>query len=253
MRLDGSAAAAVVVLLATGCVARPAPLTVSVAASLVDVLADLAHRYEAATGTTVQVNAGASNTLARQIVDGAPVDCFISADAAQMKVAVDAGRVVAGSEVALLTNQLVVVTPAEPALALSELAQLADPSLRHLAMGHPDSVPAGVYGRQWLERIGLWNAVQPKVVPMQTVRAALAAVREGRAEAAIVYATDARMAPELRIAYTVAASEGPSIVYPAAVIRGGNEAAARRFLDFLQSVDARRVFEAAGFGVAAGD
>jgi molybdate transport system substrate-binding protein len=226
-------------------------LTVSVAASLSDVVGDLVKRYEAAGGGPVQVNAGGSSALARQIVEGAPVDLFISADEAQMAVAAKRGRIIPGTQVTLLTNQLVVIVPKDGAPVVRQPSDLAARSVKRVAMGNPESVPAGVYGRQWLEKLGLWPSVQPKVVPMSTVRAALAAVREGRADAAIVYATDARTTSDVRVVFTVAAREGPSIAYPAALVRGPREAEARRFLAYLQSAEARAVFEAAGFGVAA--
>jgi molybdate transport system substrate-binding protein len=116
-------------------------------------------------------------------------------------------------------------------------------------MGNPASVPAGVYGRQWLERLQLWSTVQAKVVPLSNVRAALAAVREGRAQAAIVYVTDARAAPELTLAYLVPVEEAPSITYPAALVRGSREAEARQLMDYLRSADARAAFARASFGV----
>ena len=228
-----------------------AALTVSAASSLTDVLTELAKRFEAATGERVHINAAASNTLARQIVEGAPVDVFISADETQMSVAEKSGRLAKGSRVALLSNQLVVVVPHDTRLAIDKPADLADGRVRRIAMGQPEAVPAGVYGRQWLEKSGLWTAVQPKTVPMPTVRAALAAVREGRVDAAIVYDTDARVTPDVRVVYRVPPAEAPRIVYPAAVIAGPREAEARRFLTFLQSAEAQRVFAAAGFSVPA--
>jgi molybdate transport system substrate-binding protein len=228
-----------------------AAIIVSAASSLSDVLTDLAQQFEAATGEQVQINAAASNTLARQIVEGAPVDLFISADEVQMAVAEKSGRVAGGSRVALLSNQLVIVVPGDTRNAIDKPADLASARVRRVAIGQPDIVPAGVYGRQWLEKLGLWASVQPKSVPMPTVRAALAAVREGRVDAGIVYATDAITTRDVRIVYRVAMSEGPRIVYPAAVITGANEERARRFLTFLRSAGARRVFEAAGFGLPA--
>ena len=225
-------------------------LTISVAASLSDVVGVLAKRYEAAGGGRIQINAGGSSALARQIREGAPVDLFISADEAQMAAALKGGRMLSGTQITLLTNQLVVIVPRDGA-SVVQPRDLATGSIKRVAMGHPDSVPAGVYGRQWLEKLGLWPSVQPKVVPMSSVRAALAAVREGRADAAIVYATDARTTSDVRVAYTVPAEEGPSIAYPAALVRGPREAEARRFLAYLQSPEARRIFEAAGFGGAA--
>ena len=226
-------------------------LTISVAASLADVVTDLVKRYEAAGGGSVQINTGGSGALARQIAAGAPVDLFISADEAQMAVAAKSGRIIPDTQVTLLTNQLVVIVPETATAVVSQPRDLAAPSVKRVAMGNPDSVPAGVYGRQWLEKLGLWPVIQPKVVPMSTVRAALAAVREGRADAAIVYATDARATSAVRIVYTVAAGESPAIAYPAALVRGPREAEARRFLAYLQTAEARAMFEAAGFGVVA--
>lgn len=226
-----------------------AVITVSAASSLTGVLTELAKRFEAATGERVRINAAASNTLARQIVEGAPVDLFISADEAQMAVAEKSGRIVTGTRVDLLSNQLVIVVPADTRDAIDNPAGLASARVRRVAMGQPEGVPAGVYGRQWLEKLGLWATVRPKTVPMPTVRAALAAVREGRVDAGIVYASDALTTRNVRIVYRVPVNEGPRIVYPAAVVAGANDATARRFLAFLQSPESRRVFEAAGFGL----
>jgi molybdate transport system substrate-binding protein len=224
-----------------------AALTVSAASSLTDVLTELATRYQAATGERVQINPGASNTLARQIIEGAPVDVFISADDLQMNAVVKAGRMAPGSTITLLSNELVLVVPKGAPAHVNQPQDLVEGHVRRIAMGQPESVPAGVYGRQWLEKLGLWKAVQPKVVPMPTVRAALAAVRERRVDAAIVYATDARTTADVRVAYRALSGEGPRIVYPAAVVAGPHETSARRFLAYLQSDEARRVFEGAGF------
>jgi molybdate transport system substrate-binding protein len=108
-------------------------------------------------------------------------------------------------------------------------------------------VPAGVYARQWLERLGLWSKVAAKVVPTLTVRGALAAVRAGHVDAGIVFATDAQSAPDVTVAYTVPAADSPEIRYPVAVVRGDREAESFRFVQFLASAEARRIFEAAGF------
>jgi molybdate transport system substrate-binding protein len=239
-------------MLAGGGAARgeqAAPLVVSVAASLTDVMAALAKNWEETGQGPVRVNAAGSQTLARQIVEGARVDLFLSADEAQMDAVARAGRLVAGTRVALLDNRLVVVVARDARVRPAGAADLAGTAVRRLAMGQPDSVPAGVYGRRWLERAGVWAAVQPKVVPLPTVRAALAAAREGRVDAAVVYATDARTSPDVQVAFTVPEHDAPAIVYPAAVIAGGREADARRFLRYLQGGFARQAFEAAGFGV----
>lgn len=240
-------------LSATG---RDGELLVSAAASLTDVMAELSAAYRAERGTELRVNSGGSNTLARQIVEGAKVDLFISADDAQMDVADRAGRLVAGSRTALLSNSLVVIVPAagpggSKDSPLRTMRDLAAASVRRVAMGNPESVPAGVYGRRWLEQIGLWARVAPKVVPLPTVRAALSAVQEGRVDAGIVYATDARTTNGVRVAVVAADGEAPSVVYPAAIVRGGREEESARLLTWLRGETATRVFTHAGFRMAA--
>jgi molybdate transport system substrate-binding protein len=229
--------------------AQPPPLVVSVAASLADVMSELARRHEQTTGQAVRLNVAGSNFIARQIVEGARVDAFISADDAQMDVAERAGRLVPGTRVALLTNQLVVVGRPGGALQMNGAAALATPAVGRVALGNPESVPAGVYARQWLERQGVWREVSSKVVPAMTVRAALAAARAGRVDAAIVYATDAATEPRMPVLYRVPVADAPPIVYPAAVVRGANEAAARALVTYMQSAEAGAVFRAAGFGL----
>ncbi|MGE0359471.1 MAG: molybdate ABC transporter substrate-binding protein [Vicinamibacterales bacterium] len=229
--------------------ARPAPIVVSVAASLADVMSDLARRHEQATGQPVRLNVGGSNFLARQIVEGASADVFVSADEAQMDVAEHAGRLVPGSRAPLLTNRLVVVGRPGGGLVVRDAAALAGDAVRRVALGNPDSVPAGVYARRWLEGRGIWAQVAPKVVPTVTVRAALAAARAGRVDAAVVYATDAATEPLLPVLLAVPAGETPPIVYPVAVVAGRRQDAAARFVTFLRSPAAAAVFAAAGFGV----
>lgn len=226
--------------------AQPPGLVVSVAASVSDALEEIARLYRAATGVTVAVNAGGSNTLARQIVEGARAGLFLSADSIQMDTVERAGRIVAGSRTRLLTNELVVITPSASSTTVE---QVLGGSIQRLAMGEPAAVPAGVYGRRWLEHEKAWGRVSTKVVPFPTVRAVLSAVAAGRVDAGIVYRTDA-MAARVRVVATVPAKDHPylDIVYPAAVIAGPSEAEATRFLAFLNSPAARAVFDKRGFG-----
>jgi molybdate transport system substrate-binding protein len=229
----------------------PPRLTVSVASSLADVMGRVVSAWRARGGGEVALNAGGSNVLARQIVQGAMVDVFFSADASQMRVAAASGRLVEGSVRVLLTNRLVVIVPARAAQTRLKPADLTLPRVRRVAIGQPDSVPAGVYARQWLEAQGVWQGVLPKVVPALTAQAALAAVAAGRADAGIVFATDARTSTDVRVAYDVPAAETPGIVYPVGVLRTPRQAEATRFVAFLQSPEVRATFEAAGFGVRA--
>jgi molybdate transport system substrate-binding protein len=223
------------------------PLTVSAASSVADVIAEAGRAWAAAGGAGTQVNAGGSHVLARQIAAGAGVDVFVSADRAQMSVAERSGRLVPGETRDLLSNVLVVVVPPGSSHVTLVPADLAGPRITRLALGNPDSVPAGVYARQWLERAGLWAAVSKKVVPTLSVRAALAAVRSGRADAGVVFATDARTAPGVRVAYTVPVADAPPIRYPVAVVKGGRQDEAVRFVQFLFSAPARDIFARAGF------
>lgn len=224
-------------------------LVVSVASSLIEVMHEANRRWTAAGHAPLRVNAAGSQTLARQIVAGAQVDAFVSADGAQMDQVQAAGRLVPGTRLTLLTNQLVVVVPAGSARRIARAQDLAAPGIRRLAMGQPESVPAGVYGRQWLERAGVWTQIATRVVPLPSVRAALAAAREGRVDAAIVYATDARTAEGIAVAWRVPPGEAPPIAYVAGIMTGTRTAEAARFLAFLQAPAMRAVFEAAGFGL----
>jgi len=241
--------AGIIVLLAfsTPVAGQPPVLVVSVAASVHDALDEIANLYRSATGVSVALNTGGSNTLARQIVEGAKAGLFLSADEAQMDVVEKAGRVVRGTRTRLLTNELAIVVP--PSSKDFTLARLIEGRIARLAMGEPAAVPAGVYGRKWLEHEGAWARLEPKVVPFPTVRAVLTAVEAERVDAGIVYRTDATSA-NVRVIATVPAKANPylDIAYPVAVIVGPSEAEARRFLEFLKGPQARAVFDRRGFG-----
>lgn len=241
------AAIVVAPLLGAHLSAQSAGLVVSVAASVSDAMDEIAVLYRSATGMTISVNAGGSNTLARQIVEGAPTAVFLSADEAQMDVAEKAGRLVAGTRAALLTNELAVIVP-QDAKGLT-LAQFLAGNVTRLAMGEPAAVPAGVYGRTWLDHEQAWARLQPKVVPFPTVRAVLSAVEAGRADAGIVYATDA-MTAKVRVVARLSAKEHPylHITYPVAAVKGASEDQARRFIEYLKGPQARAVFAQRGFG-----
>jgi molybdate transport system substrate-binding protein len=219
---------------------------VSTAASLADVMETIAGAYEKRTGVRVVVNTGASNTLARQIAAGAAVDLFVSADESQMDVV--RREIVAGTRINLLSNQLAVAVPADRPRTLRSVRDLLDPAFRRVAIGDPAAVPAGVYAKAYLEKLGIWKAMSAKAVPSASVRLALAAVENGAADAAIVYRTDIATTRRASLALSVPVTDGPRIVYPAAVVRSGhNHEGATRLLAWLQSAEAARIFEASGF------
>lgn len=226
----------------------PTTITVSAAVSLTDALTAIGDEYGRRGLGSIRFNFGASNVLARQIVDGAPVDVFISADDAQMDVVAAAKLVKAGSRVPLLRNQLAVVVPSDRPRTFKGISDLADPAFKRIAIGDPAAVPAGVYARQYLQAQGLWNVIQPRIVPAGSVRAALAAVESGAADAGIVYRTDARLALHATVAWVVAVADGPRIVYPGAIVATSSTPdESQRFLDFLRSDTAARIFERFGF------
>lgn len=221
-------------------------VVVSAAVSLTDVLQQLAPMYQAKTGDRVVLNLGSSNTLARQISFGAGADVFISADDVQMNAV--AARIDPATRIDLLSNQLAIALPDDRPRTMSSPRDLLDPAIRRIAIGDPAAVPAGVYAKQYLQMLGIWADLSMKVVPSGSVRLALAAVESGAADAAIVYHTDIATAAHAREALVIPASEGPRIVYPAALVRSGrNPQGARRLLDFLRSPDATAVFVRAGF------
>ena len=218
-----------VFLLALSCTRGP-EVHVYAAASLTDALREIGAAYERQTGERVVFNFAGSSALARQIRQGAPADLFLSADEAKMDA------VAAAERTSVLSNTLVIVG--------SGIRTPHDLVGRRVALAEPSSVPAGIYAREYLTRIGIWSAVAPNVVPTANVRAALAAVESGNVDAAIVYRTDARRG----FACEIPRSDGPRISYPFAVLRDAdNPAGARRFLAYLTSRPSLAVFERHGF------
>ena len=233
--------AAALVLLASGRMAA-GEITVFAAASLSEALSTIGAARAQATGHVVHFNFAASNTLARQIAAGAPADLFISADEAQMDALAGGGLIDPATRRDLLGNTLVIVTlPDGP--VIEKVADLTQAAVRHLSLGDPAAVPAGVYARRYLVKLGLWDGLEPKVVPAQNVRAALAVVESGNAEAGMVYKTDAVGSTKVKIAVEIPAAEGPPIIYPVAVVAGSRHAAAaKEFLAYLSGREARAVF-----------
>lgn len=229
----------------------PAPATdlrVFAAASLADALTEIAPQFNQASGHQLRLNFGGSGLLARQIREGAPVDVFLSADQVRVDQLEQAGLVLAGTRRVLLSNQLVLVGPERGDGALTGFDRLADSAVRRVAIGEPATVPVGAYALAYLEKLGLWSVVAPKVVPCENVRAVLAAVASGNVDAGIVYRTDASLEPRVRVVALVPVEDGPAIVYPAVVLATAAHAeAARALLDFLAGDAAQTVFFRHGF------
>lgn len=223
-------------------------LTLYAAASLRDVLQDLAPGCGEAVGVRLVFNFGASSDLARQIVAGNKADLFFSADETWMDHVARAGLVDAASRRSLLSNRLVVVARADAPLSVALPRGLADPRVRKIALANPEAVPAGTYARSWLLKIGLWDGIKDRVVPALDVRAALAAVESGGVEMGIVYKTDAAMSRTVRVVYEVPDDDGPRIEYPLAALKERPRLdLARRAAAWLSGPAAAPAFERRGF------
>lgn len=228
--------------------ARAADLNVFAAASLAEALKDIAQTYEPASGDKLQLNLGASSTLALQIKNGAPADVFFSADEAKMKDLAQSGLIAAGTRHSLLSNTLVIVVNADGGAVISTPGDLAKSTIGRIALAEPQTVPAGIYAKEWLQKAGLWKKLIDKVIPTENVRACLAAVEAGNADAGIVYQTDALISKKVKVAYEVTVADGPKISYPLAVMRNAKQPdAARKFAAYLAGPDARAVFVKYGF------
>lgn len=228
-------------------------LIVFAAASTKNAAEDIAKIYAAGGKGAVTYSFAASSDLAKQIENGAPAAIFISADTKWTDYLAERNLIVGDSRHDLLGNKLVLIAPADGDLSvdLAVNAPLADAlGDGRLAMGEPDGVPAGRYGKAALEALGIWAQVEPKVARTKDVRAALALVERGEAAAGIVYSTDAAISKKVKMVAEFPPDTHPKIVYPIALIAGKEDAAARAFYDFLNSPQARTVFLEYGFTVA---
>jgi molybdate transport system substrate-binding protein len=219
----------------------PADLGIAAASSLTDVLPQIAR----AQGTTIEPHFDASSSLARQIEAGSPVDVFLSADEAWADHVIAAGFAGPDDRVVFATNHLVVVVPREASTRPSALGDLA--RYEHVAVAAAE-VPAGRIARAALAHEGALDAVTPHLVDAPNVRGALAWVVRGEAEAAIVYATDARVEPEVVVAFEVPEGAAAPAIDVAVALHGDHYAAARAFVEALRSPPSQSALAAAGFG-----
>lgn len=189
-----------------------------------------------------------SSTLAEQIDAGAEADLFLSANETWAQHLADQGLV--AERTALLRNRLVLIVPAESEIVITKPEDLLKDTVRHLAMANPESVPAGIYGRQALEKLNVWSGVQDKVVAGSDVRQALSYVETGAAEAGIVYATDAIISDRVKTAFPFALDLSEPVVYPLVLLKSAaDKPAAEAFYKHLQSGEGLEIFRQQGFGI----
>lgn len=248
-----AAAALAATLTTAAAFARPAApadedrLLVLAASSLTDVMPKLATAWTAHGNHTVNLSFDATSRLAQQIESGAPADVFVAADVDWMDDLAEARLVDEATVLNLAGNTLVAVVPLSSQLSVTTPSNLDQPGLQHLALAG-ENVPAGKYARSALANAGIWSALAPRVVNGDSVRSVLRWVATGEAEAGVVYATDARVEPRVKVAFSFAPGSYPPIVYPAAVVSAAaHRQDATAFLRFCESAEARGILAEAGF------
>jgi molybdate transport system substrate-binding protein len=251
-RLAGLFAA---LLIVTGAAVAPAQaqdksLTAFAAASMKNALDDVDAAYTAKTGVKVTASYAASSVLAKQIEQGAPADIFVSADTDWMDYAISKKNINVPSRVDLLGNSIVLIAPKDSKIDNVKIGQGFDlaklASDGKIATGDVKSVPVGKYAKAALEKLGAWTAAEPKFAMAESVRAALTLVARGEAVLGIVYSTDAKVEPGVKIVGTFPADSHPPIIYPVAATTTARTEAAD-YLAFLRTTAAKTIFEKYGF------
>ena len=225
-------------------------VTVFAAASLKNALDEIDARYQARGGDKAAISYASSSALAKQVESGAPADIFISADLDWMDHVEKRSLIKAGTRTNLLRNEIVLIAPADSKASFTigpkfPLAKLLGDG--RLAMGDPDHVPAGKYGKAALEALEVWSSVANRIARAENVRAALNFVARGEAPFGVVYRTDAAAEKNVRIAGAFPGNTHPPIVYPAALLSGGKSPAADRYFQFVKSTEAQSIFRKHGF------
>jgi molybdate transport system substrate-binding protein len=227
-------------------------VTVYAASSLTNALQDIGKAFEATSGVKVKFSFAASSLLAKQIEAGAEAEVFVSADSDWMNYLADRSLIQSDTRKDILSNRLVLVAEKDSTVQLKIApnfplaAALGD---GRLAVADPDSVPAGRYARSALTSLGVWGSVAERLVRAENVRVALTYVARGEAPLGIVYETDAKAEPLVRVVDVFPAASHPPIVYPAALTRSGTSADAKAFLAFTEGPQAAAVFKGYGFTI----
>ena len=247
-------------LLATVAILAPAPAAqaetiIFAAASTTEAVNEIAAAFATDKLGTIKASFGSSSTLAKQIEQGAPAAVFLSADEQWMDYLDKKKLVAAGTRTDLLGNALVLVSPkSEPPRKIDIGANMPLAKMLgdgRLALGDPEHVPAGLYAKASLEKLGVWDQVKDKIASGQDVRAALAFVERGEAPLGIVYATDAIASSKVWEVGIFPDNSHPPILYPVALVAGKETPEAKAFLDYLKGPKARAIFDKYGFRTGA--
>lgn len=229
----------------------PIELNVSAALSLTDALKTINDLYmQENKNVKIVANFASSGTLQKQIEQGAPADVFISAAAAQMDALQKQQLIVDETRKNLLNNKVVLIVLANSSLRLSSFNDLVSDKVAKIAIGDPKSVPAGTYGKEAFDMLGITEKLQPKLILGGDVRQVLAYVESGNVDAGIVYSTDAAISKSVKIVANAPDAVNAKIVYPVAVIKSSKVVdVSKTYMSFLFSNNAKTIFEKYGFSV----
>ena len=231
--------------------AKAEPVTIFAAASLTSVITEAADQFQTETGAKIRLSFASSSTLARQIEAGAPADLYFSANVKWMDYLTEKGLIKTETQTRQISNQLVLIAPAE--LGLDPIAELNAGAIHKilgddglLAMGDPDHVPVGIYGKSAMDQLGLWTVIRHRIARGDNTLAALALVARGETPLGIVYKTDANNQARINILYAFKTNHNP-IAYALARTRQSINVDADRFYSFLIGDKGMALFEKYGF------
>ena len=225
--------------------AGPEVIMVSAAASLTGAFTDIASQFEKENpGTNVSLNFAGSGNLRKQIEGGAPIDVFASADENQMNILANESLIANNSRKDFAQNSLVLIVPENSTLNITDVKDLADPKVKKIGIGNPDTVPVGNYTRTALTEAGLWNQLENKTVLAEDVKQVLVYVERGEVDAGFVYITDAKTAEPGTIKIVTNVSVSTPIKYPIAVISSSeHKEKAQKFLDFVTGKEGQDILK----------
>jgi molybdate transport system substrate-binding protein len=232
--------------------AQPTSLLVGAATSLQDALQELTPLFQSAhPNITVKYSFAAPGALQQQIERGAPIDVFVPGGSKQMNALQSKGMILAESRRNLVTNRIVLVFPRNSSLNLTDFRQLTKDEVKRIAIGEPRSVPVGQYAEEVFRSLGIWEQLRPKLVFGNTARNVLASVESGNADAAIVFATDAKISDRVRQVAVAPKDSHSPIVYPIAIVSASRQQkSAQAYIQFLTGPLARPIFSKYSFGEA---
>lgn len=250
MVLVGALAVGLCLLGLVGCASKAlSPLNLSAAVSVSDAMREINRVYEGVKPeSAVSANFAASGVLQTQVQNGAPTDVIVTAGAGPMDALQRQGLLLSDTRRDLLHNTVVLIVPTSSTLGITGFADLARGMVKRVALGDPASVPAGTYGEQALDELGLAGVIKPKLIIASDVRQVLAYVESGNVDAGVVYLTDARVSTKVKVVARAPDGVNARVVYPVAVVKSSSRpAAARDYVNFLFGDAARAAFTRFGF------